>query len=167
MVVNLTERASALALDLLKAALAEQSPPERADSARLARMMNDPSGKAFTVQMVDQVFRSRNPQCQSARFRSLLKKFGAPAYLSPSQRMLMQLGALVSHLFPAPVMQAVASQLATRHRTGHPASGTRAAATLSGRAPGQSHGRHCQPIGRGCPGRARGGLAHGCHSRIA
>ena len=111
MVVNLTERASALALDLLKAALAEQSPPERADSARLARMMNDPSGKAFTVQMVDQVFRSRNPQCQSARFRSLLKKFGAPAYLSPSQRMLMQLGALVSHLFPAPVMQAVASQL--------------------------------------------------------
>jgi RHH-type transcriptional regulator, proline utilization regulon repressor / proline dehydrogenase / delta 1-pyrroline-5-carboxylate dehydrogenase len=111
MVDDVMERASVLATDLLKAALAAQSPPERADSARLARMMNDPAGKAFTVQMVDQVFRNRQPQRQAARFRTLLRKFGAPVYLSSGQRALMQLGAALSNVAPAPVMRAVASQL--------------------------------------------------------
>ena len=55
---NVTERAAALAAELLKAALAAQSAQERADAAKLSRMMHDPPGKAFTVQMVDQVFRS-------------------------------------------------------------------------------------------------------------
>jgi RHH-type proline utilization regulon transcriptional repressor/proline dehydrogenase/delta 1-pyrroline-5-carboxylate dehydrogenase len=108
---HVTERASALAADLLRAALAAQSPRERADSARLARMMNDPAGRAFTVQMVDQVFRSRQPPRQAGRFRALLKKFGAPAYLSPGQRALMRCGALASRLNPVLAMLAVASRL--------------------------------------------------------
>jgi RHH-type proline utilization regulon transcriptional repressor/proline dehydrogenase/delta 1-pyrroline-5-carboxylate dehydrogenase len=108
---NVTERASALAAELLAAALTTQSPQERAESGRLARMMNDPRGKAFTVQMVDQVFRSRTPRHQAARFRALLEKFGAPAYLSPGQRRLMRLGALGSRLAPALAMRAVAARL--------------------------------------------------------
>ena len=108
---NVTERASALAAELLAAALTAQSPQERAESGRLARMMNDPRGKAFTVQMVDQVFRSRAPHLQAARFRALLEKFGAPAYLSAGQRWLMRLGALASRLAPALAMRAVASRL--------------------------------------------------------
>jgi RHH-type proline utilization regulon transcriptional repressor/proline dehydrogenase/delta 1-pyrroline-5-carboxylate dehydrogenase len=108
---QVTERASALAADLLRAALTAQSPQERADSAQLARMMNDPPGRAFTVQMVDQVFRSRHPRRQAGRFRALLKKFGAPSYLSPGQRALMQCGALASRLDPALAMRAVAARL--------------------------------------------------------
>jgi RHH-type proline utilization regulon transcriptional repressor/proline dehydrogenase/delta 1-pyrroline-5-carboxylate dehydrogenase len=108
---NVTERASALAAELLAAALSAQSPQERAESGRLARMMNDPRGKAFTVQMVDQVFRSRNPRHQAARFRALLEKFGAPAYLSPGQRRLMRSGALASRVAPALAMRAVAARL--------------------------------------------------------
>jgi RHH-type transcriptional regulator, proline utilization regulon repressor / proline dehydrogenase / delta 1-pyrroline-5-carboxylate dehydrogenase len=108
---HVIERASALAADLLKAALAAQSPQERADSARLARMMNDPPGRVFTVQMVDQVFRSHQPRRQAGRFRALLKKFGAPAYLTPGQRRLMQFGELASRVNPALTMRAVAAQL--------------------------------------------------------
>jgi RHH-type proline utilization regulon transcriptional repressor/proline dehydrogenase/delta 1-pyrroline-5-carboxylate dehydrogenase len=111
MVDHVTERASALAAELLSAALAAQSREERADSARLARMMNDPPGRTFTVQMVDQVFRSRLPQAQAGRFRALLEKFGTPSYLSPGQRALMRLGAMASHLNPSLTMQAVAAQL--------------------------------------------------------
>jgi RHH-type proline utilization regulon transcriptional repressor/proline dehydrogenase/delta 1-pyrroline-5-carboxylate dehydrogenase len=108
---NVIERASALAAELLKSALAEQSPQERAVAARLARMMRDPPGKAFTVQMVDQVFRSRDPRRQAGRFRALLEKFGAPAYLSPGQRRLMRLGALASRLHAGVAMRAVAARL--------------------------------------------------------
>jgi RHH-type transcriptional regulator, proline utilization regulon repressor / proline dehydrogenase / delta 1-pyrroline-5-carboxylate dehydrogenase len=108
---TVTERAAALAAELLQAALAAQSPHERADAARLARMMRDPAGKAFTVQMADQVFRSHDPRRQAGRFRALLKKFGAPGYLSPGQRWLMHLGALVSRPLPGLAMRAVAARL--------------------------------------------------------
>jgi RHH-type proline utilization regulon transcriptional repressor/proline dehydrogenase/delta 1-pyrroline-5-carboxylate dehydrogenase len=108
---NVTERASALAAELLGAALSAQSSQERAESGRLARMMNDSRGKAFTVQMVDQVFRSRSPRRQAERFRALLEKYGAPAYLSPGQRRLMRLGALGSRLAPGLAMRAVAARL--------------------------------------------------------
>jgi RHH-type proline utilization regulon transcriptional repressor/proline dehydrogenase/delta 1-pyrroline-5-carboxylate dehydrogenase len=108
---NVTDLVSALAEELLRAALAAQSRHERAESGRLARMMNDPRGKAFTVQMVDQVFRSRDPRRQAARFRGLLEKFGAPVYLSPGQRRLMRLGALASRLAPGLAMRAVAARL--------------------------------------------------------
>jgi RHH-type proline utilization regulon transcriptional repressor/proline dehydrogenase/delta 1-pyrroline-5-carboxylate dehydrogenase len=112
---DVTQRAAALTAELLQASLAAQSPRERADAARLARMMNDARGKAFTVQMVDQVFRSRLPRRQAARFRQLLKKFGTPAYLTPAQRGLLRLGALASRLAPGVAMRAVASRL--RHDT--------------------------------------------------
>jgi RHH-type proline utilization regulon transcriptional repressor/proline dehydrogenase/delta 1-pyrroline-5-carboxylate dehydrogenase len=112
---DVSQRAAALAAQLLSASLAAQSSREHADSARLARMMNDPRGKAFTVQMVDQVFRSRVPRRQAARFRRLLKKFDAPAYLSPGQRWLLRLGALASRLLPALAMRGVAMRL--RHDT--------------------------------------------------
>ncbi len=112
---DLSQRAVALAAQLLRASLDAQSQPERADAARLARMMNDPRGKAFTVQLVDQVFRSRTPRRQAACFRRLLKKYDAPAYLTAGQRRLLRLGALASRVAPAVAMRAVAAHL--RHDT--------------------------------------------------
>src|SRR5580698_6338075 len=108
---KVTKRVSALAAELLVASLTAQTPAERAESRRMARMMNDPRGKAFTVQMVDQVFRSHDPGRQAARFRSLLEKFGAPAYLTAGQRRLMGLGAVGSRWAPGLAMRAVASRL--------------------------------------------------------
>ncbi len=108
---NVPERASALAVELLKAALAAQSARERADSARVGRMLNDSRGRAFTLQMVDQVFRSRLARRQAKRFRALLNKFGAPAYLTPGQRRLLRLGAAVSRFAPSLAMLAVAARL--------------------------------------------------------
>ncbi len=108
---KVTKRVSALAAELLVASLTAQTPAERAESRRMARMMNDREGKAFTVQMVDQVFRSRDPARQAGRFRSLLEKFGAPAYLTAGQRRLMGLGAVGSRWAPGLAMRAVATRL--------------------------------------------------------
>ncbi|HEY3862300.1 MAG TPA: bifunctional proline dehydrogenase/L-glutamate gamma-semialdehyde dehydrogenase [Verrucomicrobiae bacterium] len=107
----MTERASALAAQLLQAALAEQSPKERHDSARLGRMMRDPQGKAFTVRMADQIFRSHDPRRQAGRFCALLEQFGSPMYLSPAQRWLMRAGALASRIYPGFAMRILARQL--------------------------------------------------------
>lgn len=108
---DIAVRATALAAELLAAALAVQSSRERATARRLARMMNDPKGKAFTVQMVDQVFRSRLPSRQAARLRALLRKYRAPAYLTLGQRCLMRLGAVASSVAPGIAMRAVDAQL--------------------------------------------------------
>jgi RHH-type transcriptional regulator, proline utilization regulon repressor / proline dehydrogenase / delta 1-pyrroline-5-carboxylate dehydrogenase len=56
-------------------------------------------------------FAAVNRRRQAGRFRALLKKFGAPSYLSPAQQGLMRVGDLASHLAPALVMQTAAAQL--------------------------------------------------------
>ncbi|MFO0976534.1 MAG: bifunctional proline dehydrogenase/L-glutamate gamma-semialdehyde dehydrogenase [Planctomycetaceae bacterium] len=108
---EVSQRAIALAERLLSTALGQQSVTERKDAARLARMMNDPAGKAFTFAMVDEVFRSHNDAVVAARWRGLLKSFGVPRYLSPIDRLLMQAGAVASRLIPETVMPAVADRM--------------------------------------------------------
>ena len=57
----LVDEAIALAADLLKAAQSEERSGERRQAKQMARMMNDPAGKAFTLAMADQVFRPPTP----------------------------------------------------------------------------------------------------------
>jgi len=101
------ERASAL----LRSALEQQSQMEHAEAARLARMMEDADGKAFTLEMVDRVFRSARPAEQARRLRWLLGKFGAPRYLSFADRLMLRIGALASHFVPGLVMPLIGGQL--------------------------------------------------------
>jgi RHH-type proline utilization regulon transcriptional repressor/proline dehydrogenase/delta 1-pyrroline-5-carboxylate dehydrogenase len=105
--VRVTQRASAL----LSAAIEEQSRGESGEGARLARMMEDASGKAFTIEMVDRIFRSGHPAKQARRLRALLVKFGLPVYLTLIERMMLCAGAWVSRLMPGVVMPAVGGQI--------------------------------------------------------
>ena len=44
----------------------------------MARMMDDAAGKAFTLQMVDRVFRSGDPRRQSDRLARIIGRHGVP-----------------------------------------------------------------------------------------
>jgi RHH-type proline utilization regulon transcriptional repressor/proline dehydrogenase/delta 1-pyrroline-5-carboxylate dehydrogenase len=109
--VDVCERAVTLAERLLGEALAQQTRAERAEAAKLARLMNDTAGKAFTLAMVDQVFRSRVPATEARRWRSLLDEFGVPEFLPAFDRVLMRVGAAGSRLLPGVVMKAVAARM--------------------------------------------------------
>jgi RHH-type proline utilization regulon transcriptional repressor/proline dehydrogenase/delta 1-pyrroline-5-carboxylate dehydrogenase len=108
---EIAQRAVVRAESLLAEARAQITPAEQTEAARLARMMDDPDGKAFTLEMVDRVFRSRMPALQAARLREVLRRFGAPRYLAAADRWLLKAGAFASRLVPGPVMEAVDRQL--------------------------------------------------------
>jgi RHH-type proline utilization regulon transcriptional repressor/proline dehydrogenase/delta 1-pyrroline-5-carboxylate dehydrogenase len=103
----LVDEAVRLAADLLACAQAEERPPEREQSARMARLMNDPAGKAFTLALADQVFRPPTAHRAASQFRHLLSEFGAPRYLDPVERFALRLGAPFSAIVPGLVMPAV------------------------------------------------------------
>jgi RHH-type proline utilization regulon transcriptional repressor/proline dehydrogenase/delta 1-pyrroline-5-carboxylate dehydrogenase len=88
-----------------------QTSAERAESAQMARMMEDQSGKAFTLAMVDRVFRSGDPLRQSNRLWFYLSQFGTPRYLPAAKRWMLALGALASRLAPKMAMGAMANEL--------------------------------------------------------
>ena len=111
--LHFAEQVADRAAQLLAAALASQTRPERAEAAKLGRLMNDANGKAFTFAMVDEVFRSNNPAVSARRWRRLLKKFGTPAYLPPVDRLLMRAAAFGSLLLPRFVMDAVSRRMRT------------------------------------------------------
>ncbi|MBP7951435.1 MAG: bifunctional proline dehydrogenase/L-glutamate gamma-semialdehyde dehydrogenase [Verrucomicrobiales bacterium] len=96
---------------LLKAARQQETGRETAEGLKLARMMLDAPGKAFTFAMVDQVFRSHDRAVQAERLRHLLRIYGMPAYLTATDRVLMKLGALASRWLPALVMPAMEQRM--------------------------------------------------------
>ena len=73
--------------------------------------MADPAGKAFTLAMVDRVFRSRDAGRQAKRLRSILGEHGVPAYLPAHQRAMLAAGAVAARGLPGPVMSAMEGQL--------------------------------------------------------
>ena len=58
----LAHRAVELAEALLREAREQQTPEERAQAKKLARMMADPHGKELTIALADQAFRSHRPE---------------------------------------------------------------------------------------------------------
>jgi RHH-type proline utilization regulon transcriptional repressor/proline dehydrogenase/delta 1-pyrroline-5-carboxylate dehydrogenase len=75
---------------------------------KLERMMLDEPGKALTLQLADQVFRSKSPINQSREFQRLLRHHGIPRYLWWWERGLMSAGSLLSRISPALVMPLIA-----------------------------------------------------------
>lgn len=104
-------RSVALAEDLLTTALDVQTREESAEAEKLARLVGDPAGKAFTFAMVDEVFRSHDPGVAAKRWRNLLSRLGVPSSSPLTDRLLMRAGALGSRIFPEFVMKAVASRM--------------------------------------------------------
>lgn len=105
------ERVTTTANQLLCQALAGQLAGEQREAKKLARMMNDPAGKAFTFAMVDQVFRSHNAASAAKRLRTLVHKLGVPRYLFWQERLLMRIAVATSRLLPQLVIPAVARKM--------------------------------------------------------
>lgn len=108
---SIVNRASDRAAQLLAASSEVQTPAEKSEAARMARLMDDPRGKSFTLAMADRVFRSREPRLQAGRLRAILQQYGVPHFLSGVDKLLLRSGALASHLAPSLVMSSVEEQL--------------------------------------------------------
>ncbi len=100
-----------LAAELLNQAAAAQHLSERIQGKQMARLMNDPAGKAFTFAMADQVFRAPSARREAKRFRDLVEDYGVPTYLPLPARIAMRLGGLGSIVAPDLVMPMIAGQL--------------------------------------------------------
>src|SRR5262245_46171679 len=78
---ELPQQAVALAERLLRTAREQQTPAEREQAERLARMMADQEGKELTIALVDQAFRSHHPGRIADQLRHLLDSYGTPSYM--------------------------------------------------------------------------------------
>ena len=107
----LAKEAVELAAEWLETSRDGMRHDERKQSAQLARMMHDPSGKALTFALADQVFRPPSAERSAARFRSLIDDYGVPEYLPAFERVGMRMGATASAVAPGVVMPLVTAKL--------------------------------------------------------
>jgi len=114
---TLPERAVILAQELLAAAQANQSDAERDQAQKIARMMEDPRGKALTIALADQAFRSHRPARVADQLRHLLDRYGAPGYMEWWERSALNLGGVLAHYLPSMVVPPLVARLRQETRT--------------------------------------------------
>jgi RHH-type proline utilization regulon transcriptional repressor/proline dehydrogenase/delta 1-pyrroline-5-carboxylate dehydrogenase len=112
---RLAHRAVELAEALLREARAQQTPEERAQARKLARMMADPHGKELTIALADQAFRSRRPERIADQLAHLLERHGVPRYMDWWERAALLLGGAMAHYLPSLVVPPIVNRL--RHET--------------------------------------------------
>lgn len=96
-----------LAAEILRASRRNESSAERERSALMARMMDDESGKKFTIAMADQVLRTRRPERAAARMGTLIDEYGIPKYFSRFDQFKLRVGNWMAQKFPRLVMPLV------------------------------------------------------------
>ena len=107
----LAESAVKLAAELLRSSRETESWAEKRQGNQLARMMDDASGKAFTIAMADQVFRPPSAERSASQFRHLVDSYGVPEYLGFPERTAMTVGSIASGIFPRLVMPAITTAM--------------------------------------------------------
>lgn len=85
---------------LLDASLHERTYAEKRQEAWLARMVEDPSGRAFITAMTDQCFRSHSTKRTADQLAYLLERFGTPLFLTESERLQFLLFRHLGTRFP-------------------------------------------------------------------
>lgn len=113
---SLAAQAVELAGKLLESTRQRLQPHDAAALAQVARMMEDPKGKAATLALCDRVFRPTSARAGAQQLRSVVRDLGVPRYLSPLDRALYAVGAEASRYLPWLVMPQVVSLL--RSETG-------------------------------------------------
>src|SRR5713226_2763667 len=104
-----------LAEALLREARAQQTPDERAQAKKLARMMADPHGKELTIALADQAFRSHRPERIADQLAYLLGRYGVPQYMDWRERLGLLVGRAIAHYLPSLVVPPIVNRL--RHET--------------------------------------------------
>lgn len=85
------KKAIELASLILEGANKIQDPAERRAQKEIARMMQDPRGKAFTMMMTDECFRSNHTARIANQLIYLLRQFGIPHYVDWLKRIQLSL----------------------------------------------------------------------------
>ena len=96
-----------LAAKILSDSRENETRIDRSRSSLMARMMDDPDGKKFTIAMADQVLRMRRPKRAANRMSSLITEYGVPKYFSAINRMMLWFGNKLASIFPKWVMPMV------------------------------------------------------------
>src|SRR5829696_775365 len=108
---NIAERAVALATELLRASLKNQTRAERSRAARLRELIINPAAKAFAAVLTDRLYRSRNAARVALAVKSLRKRFDSKSGLSRVDRWLFGLAGLAARIWPKPVIAAMRARL--------------------------------------------------------
>ncbi len=89
-----------LATYILREANKNQTYREKKQQRQLAKLIEDPLGKAFTVAFTDEGLRSSSYKRVASQLIFLLEKFGIPEYFSPLKKMQLFAFKLGAKLFP-------------------------------------------------------------------
>ena len=108
---QLAERAIALAARLLTSAKQRQNDQELPYSSKIARRMEDPPGKALTLALADQAFRSRNPARIADQLTRLIEQYGVPHYFAVWEQVGLFLAGLMATYMPQLVAPRVVARL--------------------------------------------------------
>src|SRR5262247_4242401 len=108
-------RAVELAAALLREARARETPDEKAQARRLARMMEDPRGQELIIALIDQAFRSRRPPRIADQLGYLLERYGTPQFMQWWERVALLLGGVMGHYLPSVIVPPIVARL--RHET--------------------------------------------------
>jgi RHH-type transcriptional regulator, proline utilization regulon repressor / proline dehydrogenase / delta 1-pyrroline-5-carboxylate dehydrogenase len=108
---ELAVEAVSLAAALLERAKSRENSAERAQSAKIARMMDDPAGKAMTMAMSDQLFRSHRNGRIADQLNFLVEQYGVPKYLGGVEQVALWFGSTLGEYIPSVVIPAVVSKL--------------------------------------------------------
>ena len=113
--LELAQQAVTLAAQLLTTAQHQQTVRERAHAAKIARMMEDRQGKAMTMALADQAFRSHSPARIADQLKHLIDHYGVPHYFAAWEQAGLHLGGLIGEYIPHLVVPLVIAKL--RHDT--------------------------------------------------
>ena len=108
---EISQRATALAEELLKEALTLQNAEEKKQVELLAKMMNDLAGKSFTFALTDHAFRSSKNERIAKEAVRLLQTFGVPKYFPTLDRFLLNLFENFALVFPGIAIPAMMKKL--------------------------------------------------------
>ena len=98
--VDPVEEAARLAADLQRLALTARGPAGQRQERRLARLMDDPEGKAFLAAVTDQTFRATAPGRAADQLRHLIRRHGVPRFFSTWERLQLRAFSAVGGLAP-------------------------------------------------------------------
>lgn len=93
------ENSIILANWILKEAQSNRTSAEIDTQEQLARLMDDPKGKAFLTAMTDQCFRSRQNSRVANQLTYLINKFGTPQFLTQKEKIGMRLFKVLGSTF--------------------------------------------------------------------
>jgi RHH-type proline utilization regulon transcriptional repressor/proline dehydrogenase/delta 1-pyrroline-5-carboxylate dehydrogenase len=108
---ELAREAIDLAGLLLEEAKRQETPSEKTQAAKIARMMNDTNGKIMTQAMCDQVFRSHRSSRIADQLNHLVDLYGVPKYLGNWEQWALWLGSTIGEYIPSVVVPFVVAKL--------------------------------------------------------